>query len=179
MHYFISDTHFCHANIIRYCDRPFADVATMDEALINNINAVVGEDDTLWHLGDFAFGRGATDDAIIFVRKQIRCKNIVLIRGNHDDRIAKSAHLSRLFTNMVNRHVVDIATYSFLLVHRPPEDKCWSKGLVERETKRDPNLIWLHGHTHGRSPFGGRNISVEVTDYRPLSLEQVLKRVGA
>jgi calcineurin-like phosphoesterase family protein len=151
----------------------------MDKALIKNINDVVGVDDTLWHLGDFAFGRGITIGDIILIRRQIKCKNIVLIRGNHDELIAKTPQLSNMFVSVLNWHIVDIEQHSFLLVHRPPEDNCWSKGLIERETRRDPNLIWLHGHTHTRSPFTGRNLCVEKTGYMPLSLQQVLDRVGA
>ena len=51
--FFTSDTHFNHANIIRFCNRPFIDVAQMNETLIANWNKVVGEDDTVFHLGDF------------------------------------------------------------------------------------------------------------------------------
>ena len=33
--WFTSDTHFSHANIIRFCKRPFADVEEMNEYIIN------------------------------------------------------------------------------------------------------------------------------------------------
>lgn len=56
-HFFIADTHFNHANIIRYCKRPFSNVEEMNNVLIENINSKVGEADILWHLGDWGFGR--------------------------------------------------------------------------------------------------------------------------
>ena len=56
--FFSADTHFRHTNIIRYCCRPFASVTEMDETLIANWNAVLGVDDDVWHLGDFAYCRG-------------------------------------------------------------------------------------------------------------------------
>ncbi|WP_258934193.1 hypothetical protein [Nesterenkonia pannonica] len=49
--FFTSDHHFGHANIIRYCDRPFADVAEMDEAMIDRWNETVSPDDEVWVLG--------------------------------------------------------------------------------------------------------------------------------
>lgn len=53
--WFTSDLHFGHKNIIRFCDRPWNSVEEMDEALINNWNSVVGDDDIVFDLGDFAF----------------------------------------------------------------------------------------------------------------------------
>lgn len=51
--WFTADTHFGHANVIRYCQRPFSTVQEMDEAIIDNWNRLVGSDDTVYHLGDF------------------------------------------------------------------------------------------------------------------------------
>jgi len=47
MDWFISDTHFGHANIIKYCSRPFRTAGEMDKVILDNINAVVKPDDTL------------------------------------------------------------------------------------------------------------------------------------
>lgn len=78
--FFISDPHFGHANIIRYCDRPFKDVQEMNETLIKNWNDTVNPDDIIFILGDIAFGGAATFEEI--VPKLNGRKYLVL--GNHD-----------------------------------------------------------------------------------------------
>lgn len=54
--WFISDTHFSHTNIIRYTGKPFESVEEMDQALINNWNACIDNDDQIFFLGDFGLG---------------------------------------------------------------------------------------------------------------------------
>ncbi len=44
-----ADHHFSHANIIRYTDRPFADVEEMDLELVRRWNEVVSKDDTVFY----------------------------------------------------------------------------------------------------------------------------------
>src|SRR4051812_25435002 len=83
--FFTSDHHFGHANIIRYSERPFADVEEMNESLITNWNAVVGENDVVYHLGDIFMTPLPAAKAI---RRQLNGR-IRLIRGNHD-KVAES-----------------------------------------------------------------------------------------
>ena len=78
--YFTSDTHFHHANIIKFCSRPFKNVEEMNETLIANWNHVVGPEDIVFHLGDFCFGGSAEWTGIL---EQLNGK-IYLISGNHD-----------------------------------------------------------------------------------------------
>jgi calcineurin-like phosphoesterase family protein len=80
--FFTSDTHFGHENIIKYCKRPFANAKEMDKVLVQNWNKVVGPDDLVYHLGDFAVGGGPAGPYL----DQLNGK-IILIHGNHDERI--------------------------------------------------------------------------------------------
>src|SRR5580700_7699167 len=102
--WFTADTHFGHGNIIKYCERPFLSkeelaevrrdprgklrlseetVARHDTALLDAINSRVAEDDILWILGDFCWGK--LDEAKAY-RDRIRCRHVHLVWGNHDHR---------------------------------------------------------------------------------------------
>ena len=54
--WFISDTHFGHENIIRFCNRPFQNAEEMNAELIRRWRETVPEDGIVFHLGDFAHG---------------------------------------------------------------------------------------------------------------------------
>ena len=53
--FYTSDLHFGHSNIVRLCNRPFADVYEMDEALIDRWNQKVTNGDSVYILGDLMF----------------------------------------------------------------------------------------------------------------------------
>ena len=83
----ISDTHFCHANIIKYCNRPFENADLMNKVLIENWNNVVNKDDVVLHLGDITAGAGKLkDQRTQEIISQLNGKKI-FVRGNHDNGI--------------------------------------------------------------------------------------------
>lgn len=79
--FIISDTHFGHENVIKYCNRPFANAKEMDEAMIKNWNEVVSNKDTVIHLGDFGLG---SKEYIKSILQRLNGRKI-LIKGNHDN----------------------------------------------------------------------------------------------
>ena len=79
--FFTSDTHFNHANVIKYCARPFASLEAMNREMITRWNAVVGPEDTVYHLGDFAMGKSSEWPGFL---RQLNGARKILIRGNHD-----------------------------------------------------------------------------------------------
>ena len=104
--FFISDTHFAHNNICRATTkwdtrndltRDFKSLELMNQTIIERINAVVGEDDILFHLGDWSFGG---IEQIWKFRKQIFCKNIHLILGNHDHHIEDNKILPGIYSDL-------------------------------------------------------------------------------
>ena len=80
MSWFISDNHFNHKNIIKYCNRPFSSVEQMNRHMIQCWNNTVQKDDEVFHLGDFGLGRR---EDLVRIFEQLN-GNITLIRGNHD-----------------------------------------------------------------------------------------------
>jgi calcineurin-like phosphoesterase family protein len=137
--FFTSDTHFNHSNIIKYCKRiqyltspeevnlyqkyiahgidfkvGYKSTQYMNDCLINNINSVVGEDDILWHLGDFCwFNRKNYDKAyydIYNLRARIKCRNINLILGNHDCNRLEDPELIKIF-ELIFTNVLDKAIF--------------------------------------------------------------------
>ena len=92
--WFTSDTHYKHSNICRGTSnwpadsktRDFDTLDKMNDMIVNNINHLVGEDDILFHLGDWSFGGF---ENIQEFRNRLICKNIHLILGNHDHHIER------------------------------------------------------------------------------------------
>ncbi len=86
--WFTADFHFGHTNIIRYCGRPFHTAEEMDMTILERLNALVKPNDLLYFLGDFCMGSRAR---IQERRRQIRCKKIFAVPGNHDKQARKLA----------------------------------------------------------------------------------------
>ena len=90
--FYISDLHIGHENILRFDNRPFADVNEMNNKLIENWNARVRSDDTVYILGDFIWAKESEWPSIV----GSLAGNKVLIRGNHDPKLQRrhKAHVS-------------------------------------------------------------------------------------
>lgn len=160
--WFISDTHFGHKNIIKYCNRPFNNVHEMDEALIRNWNETVGQDDMVYHVGDFAMG---SDPAKILRRLN---GSKILIKGNHDKR-PQTAHG---WSEIHNYLEIYIENQFIVLFHYSM--RVWNKSH---------HGAWmLYGHSHNTLPDDPNSKSIDVGvdchDYRPISFEDV-KRIMA
>lgn len=84
--WFTGDFHLGHANIIRYCGRPFPTIEEIDQAILKRLNASVKANDILYFLGDFCIGNQAR---ILECRRRIRGKKIFAAPGNHDKQARK------------------------------------------------------------------------------------------
>ena len=134
--FFTSDTHFNHANIIKFCNRPFKDVEQMNDVMIANWNSVIGKDDTVFHLGDFCLGSAAEWTKIL---DRLNGK-IYLIMGNHDLKNIRQGFISR-FEHVAMQMRIEIGKKRIYLCHYP--FLCF-----EGSYKDD---VWqLFGHVHTR-----------------------------
>ncbi len=109
--WFTSDFHIGHFNIIRYCNRPFADTREMNAAILERVNASVKPDDVLYFLGDFCMGG---PKAVAFYRDQLACKTIHFIDGNHDRTARKVQHV---FTSWSSLSEIKVGKQGIVLCH--------------------------------------------------------------
>jgi 2'-5' RNA ligase len=79
--FLISDTHFDHTNIIRYCNRPFKSTSEMNHVIISNWNKTIRKKDIVFFLGDLRFGRGSRETDYWLKRLNGR---IYFLNGNHE-----------------------------------------------------------------------------------------------
>ena len=77
---YISDLHYDHKNVLGFDNRPFKDVDEMNEAIVERWNGAVGQDDTVYVLGDMFWCSERT--AVGILRAMNGTK--ILVRGNHD-----------------------------------------------------------------------------------------------
>lgn len=174
--FFTSDTHFNHSNIIRYCNRPFKNVDMMNEAIIANWNSVVGQNDIVFHLGDFCLG-GADEWNRILDRLNGR---IYLILGNHDIKNLRRGMIDR-FERVEMSMYIEVGKIKIYLNHFPY--LCFDGGYQHD--------VWqLFGHVHTRAGNTGSDaerlrylyptqldVGVDNNDFTPLSFNQVSEKI--
>lgn len=157
---FAGHPYVCESFQIIDTHRPFTNVTEMNNTIKNNWNNTVGNNDKVYFLGDWTFGR-EHKPANYWVG-QLK-GTITSIRGSHD--------LDEKSIKFENTKILQLQGYSFLLVHDP------------EDTIADWHDWIIHGHIHNNNmdkyPFinGVRktiNVSAELINYTPVSLEYLL-----
>lgn len=114
MNYFISDLHIGHANAIKYDGRPFSDINEMNNAIIKNWNSRVQDNDTVYILGDFIWGKEPEWQDVV----RLLSGNKVLIRGNHDPRQFSNA-TKQMFQEITNLKEIKDSGKHVVMCHYP------------------------------------------------------------
>lgn len=153
-----SDSHFGHANVIEYSNRPFSTAAEMDEFMVTTWNETVKDGDIVYHLGDVYFGaEGAKNLPKLKGRKR-------LVLGNHDN--GKDQKIQGAFQKIsVWRMFPD---FGLLLTHVPVHEG----SLGHRDDRPMKNI---HGHIHEKKIDDERYqcVCVEHTNYAPVNIEDL------
>jgi calcineurin-like phosphoesterase family protein len=164
--FFISDTHFDHANFLNFEDdnrkkiRPFISVEEMNEFMIQQWNSVVKDGDKVYHLGDV--GMNEKNLKTIFGRLK-GSKRLCI--GNHDLLTKKSPHFE-IFKRITLWRL--FKTEGFICTHVPLKKSQMRHALVN-----------VHGHIHNRklnSPIYF-NACVEHSNYTPISIDEIKQHV--
>ena len=174
--WFTSDTHYNHTNICRGVSnwedkkgtRDFDTLEEMNDAIVNNINAVVKEDDILYHLGDWSFGGF---NSIKEFRDRINCKNIHLILGNHDHHIARNKNdIAKIFSSVAHYREKKIDGITFIMSHYPM--MIWNYHYQ--------GSVMLFGHCHGslheKYLYNRKTMDIGIDthpEFRPYSLDEI------
>jgi len=191
MIYVISDTHFDHAKIEVYCNRPKG----WQDLIIRNWKRIVGPGDTVLHLGDLGWKNAERMAAIV---KELPGR-LIILKGNHDQ---SARWLERCGATLVlNEHgrgvSIDDPDYPAAFVCAKidsdprallPHFKEWFRSVVVSHEPHT-NIKWpyLYGHVHNNpvawddagvpfplSTIPGRNVCVEVMNYMPVPLPVIL-----
>lgn len=169
MNYYTADLHWNHANVIRYSERPFADVGLMNSTILANINEVVGRGDQLYILGDVAF---ASIEDTIALLEQINCPNLHLIWGNHDPDVLRNHSIWKSSTPLkeIKDRTSDGKKHHVVLCHYAM--RVWNRS--------HHGALQLYGHSHNSLPGTSQSLDVGVDcwDYRPVNLDQIVARMA-
>ena len=133
--FFTSDTHFGHNGILNYCNRGYNNIDEMNAGLIEKWNSVVGKDDFIFHLGDFAFG----GSELWLNTLRALNGNKILILGNHDIKNFRKPY-ENMFQYVGGEAFIIIEDQQIYLNHFPY--------LTYNGVFREKPIWQLFGHVH-------------------------------
>ena len=163
-----SDTHFGHANIMKFCPntRQFRDVHHMNAMMIKEWNETVGPDDLVYHLGDFAFLK---PESAIATARMLHGRKI-LIEGNHDGKLLREPDFRACFEEVHKYHEIVVDGTKVCMFHyRISEWNQCHRGSVH-----------FFGHQHGSLPDTGNrsmDVGMDATGCVVLELQDAVCRM--
>jgi calcineurin-like phosphoesterase family protein len=173
MKWFVSDPHIGHENMYTHFRRedgsparPFVSAEEFDKAFIAKCLVLVRPGDKIYFMGDVAMGNTERSLAVL---KQLKPLKMDLILGNHD-KTKQLALYQEVFSEICSIKHFD----QIVLTHVPIHPDCLGRWGTN-----------VHGHLHHnriRLPDGTidaryQNVSVECTDYAPISYDELRRRI--
>jgi calcineurin-like phosphoesterase family protein len=176
--FFTSDTHFGHNNIRRFCPVTrghYLDVDHMDDDMIRNWNDMVGADDVVYHLGDFAFAsQGRITEVLLQLNGRIR-----LLVGNHDKALSKG-----FGERLVDMQLLEMIYQGYHEANFNGQHIVMNHFAQRVWNRHHHGTIHVYGHSHGSLPGLGKSVDVGVDsaelglytgdNMRPYSLEEIV-----
>lgn len=138
-----SDLHHFHKNIMKFCSntRAFSSVEEMHSFIEKDWNSKVKEEDVIFHLGDFSFGK---PEETLEIMKRLK-GNIVWIGGNHDYALFKK---------------LNIPYHHYFEVYMDDVKVCMAHYPIAAWNQQGRGSVMLHGHSHGNYYGQGRSLDV-------------------
>jgi len=175
--FLLSDDHYFHANIIRYCNRPWKDVNEMNVEMERRHNFVITPDDIWICVGDLTAGVGDRKNELAMLIKRLNGKK-VLVRGNHDHQ-KDDFYLNSGFTR-----VVDHLFYAGVLFSHVPgvlgveHPHPMAQITIDYQKKYNP-VLTIHGHEHRTGTpehVNHFNCAADRHDFMPFTLCSVMDK---
>lgn len=161
--FLIADPHFFHDGIIQHCNRPFASVSEMNEAMTEAWRAVVRPGDEVIVVGDFAH-RADPGNLHKLFSSLPGDKHLVV--GNHDG----PATMALPWKSIRDVAYTTIDSQRVVLCHY-----AWRTWPGIRR-----GALMLYGHNHGRLPGNSQSmdIGVDVLGFGPVRLSAIKARLA-
>lgn len=139
--YFCSDLHFRHSNIIMHCKRPCTE-AEHDNWILSIVSDPLNDNDTMYHLGDFMYGKRVKLSDLKDIISKLRGTWKFII-GNHDNIEQLRAACKGTRHEVIGYYdSFRVNNIKMVLCHYPFENwDCMRYGAVH-----------LHGHLHDSKP---------------------------
>jgi calcineurin-like phosphoesterase family protein len=177
--WFTGDQHFLHKNICKEDffasgnKRPWRTEPKMRQGIIERHNEVVKEDDTVIHVGDFAFTSNLMADRLRPILDKLNGKHI-LVLGNHDE-LKPFKYIGVGFTSVMTSCIMELPfngyTWKIAIVHDPSARCVFSN-----------DWFFLCGHIHDLFKSIPEkltvNVGVDVWDYYPINFSQIIKELS-
>ena len=173
-----SDLHFDHNRQFVFAPRGFASIEEMNTTVVSNINSLVAEDDTLYIVGDIMVG-GTDNTSGMELLNSIKCKDIHIIRGNHDTKTRLPLYSQcPNVTSVLPADFLDYNHYHFFISHFPALTGSLENGNLKQMTCN------LFAHTHNKDKFFEDrpymyNVALDAHDNKPILLDEAIADMEA
>lgn len=180
--WFSGDLHFGHANIIRFCSRPYENLYKMEEDLILRHNSVVSNNDDYWNLGDFAY---RCSPAHVINKIERLNGKIHIILGNHDKPL-RSAYKKGMCDKLISSGKLEIVgnvidpTISITKTINRDGIQLIMGHYAQRTWKSSHHGVYhIYAHSHGNLPPFGKSfdVGVDTNNYYPYSFKQIIDKM--